>query len=95
MLVARVTKHADDEQNYSKVVSVPFTLQNAIYTPTSVDEIIILLLYIGETPRQKAYPPRFFAPELSLRLVRPSFAGVNLMNAIFAKAWAVAVVMWR
>jgi hypothetical protein len=33
------------------------------------------------------------APKLAAPLVRPSFASVNLMNAIFAKAWAVAVVM--
>jgi hypothetical protein len=32
-------------------------------------------------------------PKQTLRLVQSSFAKRYLMNAIFAKAWAVAVVM--
>ena len=35
----------------------------------------------GETPRQKASPPRFFAPELSLRLVRWSFSPESVAEA--------------
>jgi hypothetical protein len=34
-------------------------------------------------------------PKQALWLVQPSFANVNLMKAIFANAWAVAVVMGR
>jgi hypothetical protein len=51
------------------------------------------LLNTGETLGQKVAPPSSFAPKLSLQLVRPSFANVHLMKAIFANAWAVAVVM--
>ena len=42
------------------------------------------LLNTGETPRQKVSPLRSFALKLPLQLVRPSFAGVNLMKA---KLW--------
>ena len=38
---------------YPKVVSLLVTLQNAIHTQTSVDEIIVLSLYIVERTGQK------------------------------------------
>jgi hypothetical protein len=47
-------------------------------------------------PKKKARQLRTnLPPKLALRLVLPSFANVNLMNAIFARAWAVAVVIRR
>ena len=51
------------------------------------------LLNTGETLGQKVSPQGYFGPELSLQLVQSSFANVHLMKAIFAKAWAVAVVI--
>lgn len=78
---------------YPKVVSLLVTLQNAIHTQTSVDEIIVLLLYIVETRGQKVGLLRFSALKLFLQLVQSSFADVNLMNARLGFAWAVAVVI--
>lgn len=43
--------------------------------------------------RAKSLTTRSFEPELSLQLVRPSFANRYLMKAILGAAWAVAVVM--
>ena len=34
-------------------------------------------------------------PKQTLQLVRPSFAGVNLMKALFVQAWMEAVVIGR
>ena len=42
-----------------------------------------LLLTTGEIPGQKVSRLRSFEPKLSLPLVRPSFANVNLMKATF------------
>jgi hypothetical protein len=44
----------------------------------------MLLVRVVKLPLKQALP-----------LVQSSFANVNLMKAIFAKAWAVAVVMGR
>jgi hypothetical protein len=52
------------------------------------------LLNTGETAGQKVSPLRSFGSELSLQLVQPSFANVNLMKARLGFAMAVAVVMW-
>jgi len=60
-----------------------------IFLATPVFEvcrIVIDLRYIGVTPGQIISLLWSFDPELSLQLVRPSFANVHLMKAIFAKA---------
>jgi hypothetical protein len=51
------------------------------------------LLNTGETPEQKVRSQRSFEPELSLPLVQSCVSSEYLMKVIFAKAWAVAVVM--
>jgi hypothetical protein len=53
--------------------------------------IVIVLLNTGETLGQKVSPLKSFEPELSLQLVQSSFANVHLMNAIFARTWAVVI----
>jgi hypothetical protein len=53
------------------------------------------LLNTGETPGRKVHPQRSFEPKLSLSLVQSSFANVNIVNAILAEAWAMAVVTIR
>jgi hypothetical protein len=83
MLAARVRGHPDDKQNYSKVVSPLVTLQNAINTPTSVDEIIVLLLYIGETTGQKVGLLKSFAPKSPLPLVQLCMEYEHLVKAKF------------
>jgi hypothetical protein len=55
--------------------------------------ILIHLLNTGETAGQKVHPPPCFWQELSLLLGQSSFAKRYLMKAMFAKAWAMAVVM--
>ena len=51
------------------------------------------LLNTGEMLGQKVRPLRSFAPVLSLQLVGWSIAVVYIVNAMFAKSWAVAVDM--
>jgi len=46
------------------------------------------------SPVKKVHQPgMILPPKQTLQLVQPSFAKRYLMNAMFAKAWAVAVVM--
>ena len=42
---------------------------------------------------QKACLTRFSAPGLPVSLIQSSFSSEYIVNAIFAKAWAVAVVI--
>ena len=53
--------------------------------------ILSELLNTGKTQGQKVHPLKSFGSESSLQLVQWSFAKRYLMNAIFAKAWAVAI----
>jgi hypothetical protein len=49
------------------------------------------LLNAGETTWQKVFLLGSFGPKLSLPLVQSSFSPEYIVNAILAKAWAVAV----
>jgi hypothetical protein len=54
------------------------------------------LPHFSGTPEKKAYRLKMiFPPKQTLRLIQGSIAVVNLMNAMFAKACAVAVAIWR
>jgi hypothetical protein len=55
--------------------------------------IIVLWQYIGATIEQKVYLLKPFAPILPLPLVQWCMEYGCLVKTIFAKAWAVAVVM--
>ena len=55
--------------------------------------MIVLCQYIEATIGQKNYLLKPFAPVLCLRLVQWSIEVEHLVNAIFAKAWALTVVM--